>query len=108
MIREHKNGSVERRVVAPPPLPTVVVPRSANRPEHVPADNPGSNIDETTCRKIVIDARRAAVASNHLVKCSSGEEPLVYGLAADSERVGEVLIGASTVAIERNGETVNP
>ena len=53
-------------------------------------------------------ARRAAVTSVYLLKRSSGEAPLVQRHAADTERVGEVLMGASAVAIEGKGEALNP
>src|ERR1035437_6056071 len=53
MVGEDEDGSVIRRVVAPPPLPSVVGPRSANRPEHVSTENPGSDIGETSRRRPV-------------------------------------------------------
>ena len=67
---------------------------------------PSSDIGETACRKVVINARHAAVTSEHLLKCSSCEEPLVLRQAADTARVSEVLIGTSAVAIEGNCEAV--
>ena len=100
MVGEDEDGSVVRRVVAPPPLPSVVGPMATNRPKHVPTENPRSDIGEPACRKVVIDASRAAVTSVYLLKRSGGEGPLVQRHAADTERVGEVLMGASAVAIE--------
>src|SRR5580704_1857745 len=108
MVGEDEDGSVIGRVFAPPPLPGVVGPRSTDRPKHVPAKNPSSDIGETACCKVVIDARRAAVTSKHLLKRSGGEDPFMQPGATDTERVGEVLIGASAVAIEGNGEALNP
>src|SRR5208337_2380770 len=52
IVGEYEDGSVVRRVVAPPPLPSVVGPGSANRPKHVPAQNPSSDIGESACGKI--------------------------------------------------------
>src|SRR5580704_12760709 len=108
MVGEDEDGSVVRRVVAPPPLPSVVGPMATNRPKHVPPENPSSDIGETARRKVVVDARHAGVTSVYLLKRSGGEHPLVQHHAADTERVGEVLMGASAVAIEGKGEALNP
>src|ERR1700723_3518767 len=108
MVGEDEDGSVVRRVIAPPPLPSVVGPKPANRPEHISTENPSSNIGKAAGRKAVIDARRAAVASMHLLERSGGEEPLEHRHAADTERVIEVLIKAGTVAVQGNAEAENP
>src|SRR5580658_864171 len=107
MVGEDEGGSVIRRVVAPPPLPSVVGPGSTNRPEHVSAQNPGAHIGESACCKVVIDARRAAVTPVYLLKRSRGEEPLMHRHAADTEGVSQVLIRAGAVAIERKGKALN-
>jgi hypothetical protein len=46
--------------------------------------------------------------SRHLLKRAGSEDPSVQRYAADTERISEVLIGASTVAIKGNSEAVNP
>jgi hypothetical protein len=108
IVGKHEDRSVIRRVVAPPTLPSVVKPRSANRPKHVPAENPSSDIRESAGCKIIIDTRRTTIISNHPLKRSSSYEPLVQGPASHTERICQVLIGAGAVAIQRNGEVANP
>src|SRR5579863_6966092 len=108
IVRKNEDGSVIRRVAAPPTLPRVVRPWSANRPEHVPAENPGSDIHEPAGCEIIINARRATLISNHPLKRPRRYEPLVQGPASHTERICQVLIGASAVAIQRNGEVANP
>src|SRR5882724_11838471 len=94
------------RVVAPPPLPGVVGPGSSDRPEHVAAHDPRSDVVEPARRKLVIDARRAALVSEHLSKRTGGECPFVQRDAAGAERIVEVLVRASAVAVEGYGEAV--
>jgi hypothetical protein len=62
---------------------------------------------EPASRELVIDAGRAAVASEHLSKSTGGESPFVQRDAADTQRILEILPGAGTIAVERNRETVD-
>src|SRR2546430_14727990 len=41
VMRQHEDGRVIRRLLAPPPLPAVVRPRASDRTEHVAPKNPG-------------------------------------------------------------------
>ena len=107
VVGENENGRVIRWVVAPPSLPRIVGPGSSDRPEHVPAHDPGSDIGESARREAVIDAARAAIVAEHAAKGTGGEGPLVQCRAADAERVLEVLIGASAVAVERYAKTLD-
>jgi len=107
-VCKHEDRSVIRRVVTPPTLPRVVGPWTANRPEHVPAQNPGPDIREPAGRKIIIDARGAAVVSNQPLKRLSRYEPLVQAPALHTEWICQVLIGAGAVAIQGDGEVANP
>src|ERR1700691_3530926 len=43
VARQHENGSVIGRLVAPPPLPTLVRPRASKRTEHIASKNPGAD-----------------------------------------------------------------
>src|SRR3954465_12208922 len=56
VVREDEYGHVIRRRVAPPASPRLVRPRSANRPEHVPAEDVGAGIFEALRREPLIDA----------------------------------------------------
>src|SRR6202030_518752 len=61
VVGEHENRSMVRRIVAPPALPRVVWPRAADRSEHVATDDPGADIGEAACGKVIIDNRGAAL-----------------------------------------------
>src|SRR5438105_15720800 len=43
VMRQHEDGRVIRRLVAPPALPAVVRPRASDRTEHVAPKNPGAD-----------------------------------------------------------------
>ena len=71
VMREHKNGSVVRRIIAPPSFPGIVFrrPGTSNRAEHIPAQDPGADIFERLGGKIVIDRGRPAALTVHLLEC---------------------------------------
>jgi hypothetical protein len=70
MMREHKNRSMVRRIVAPPPFPGIVFrrPGTSNRAEHIPAQDPGADIFERLRGDIVVDAFGTAALAVHLLK----------------------------------------
>src|SRR5580658_10115193 len=78
VMREHKNRSVKRRIIAPPPLPRIVFPRASNWPKHIPAHNPGANIFETFRGHIVVNSRAPAALTVHLPEYLGGEKPCVH------------------------------
>src|ERR1700716_3188071 len=43
VMRQHENGRVIRRLLAPPALPAVVRPRASDRTEHVAPKDPRTN-----------------------------------------------------------------
>src|SRR5271163_2507778 len=104
MMGEHKHRNVVRRIFSPPAIPSFVRPGTANRPEHIPPDNPSPHIGETASHEIVIYSGGSAFPLMHLIKSSRGEGPFVHCLAADAERVCEVLVGACAVAINGDGK----
>src|ERR1022692_3601170 len=107
MMCEHKDRGVERRIVAPPPLPDVIGPRSTNWSKHVSSQDPCADIGKTSCREVVIDARCATLAAVHPLERTGRENPIVQGDAADSNWISEVLVRACAVAIDGNGETMH-
>jgi hypothetical protein len=102
VMREHKHGRMVRRIVAPPPFPGIVFPRTPNRPEHIPAQDPGADILERQSGKIVVDARSPAALTVHLLKYLGVKKPVVELSPADSERILQVLPGPSPKPIDRN------
>jgi len=49
---------------------------------------------------VVVDAARATLLPEYTLEGTRGEGPLVQRRPADTERIGEILIGACAVAIE--------
>jgi hypothetical protein len=56
MMREHENIAMIRRIVTPPTFPIVIRPCSADRAEHVPPDNPSTDIFKTPSGELVVNA----------------------------------------------------
>src|ERR1700676_3443551 len=65
VMRQHEDGSVIRRLVAPPTPPAVVRPRASDRTEHVAPKNPGANSGKALLRDPVIHSRFAVVMAVH-------------------------------------------
>src|SRR5271155_3553791 len=65
VMREHEDGRVIRRVVAPPTLPAVVRPRASHRTEHVAPKNPSTDSCKPLLGHCVIDSRLPVVIAMH-------------------------------------------
>jgi hypothetical protein len=90
----------------PPTPPALIWRRSANRSEHVPAENPGPDVLKTSRGKVFINAGASAIATEQvLLKRSCAEGPGMKRGAADAERVVDVLVRAGAEAVERDRET---
>src|SRR6202049_1222241 len=74
VMRQHEDGRVIRRLVAPPALPAVVRPRASDRTEHVAPKNPGANSGKALLRDPVIHSRFAVVMAVHRPPYARGEE----------------------------------
>src|SRR4030095_14621910 len=76
VMRQHEDGRVIRRFVAPPTLPAVVRPRPSDRTKHIASKNPGTDSGKTLLRYSVVDARFAVVITVHPPPDARVEEPL--------------------------------
>src|SRR6185295_12052323 len=56
VVREHENGDVIGRGLAPPSLPSVIRPGAARRRKHVAAHDPGAEVLEAARGEVVVDA----------------------------------------------------
>src|SRR6266404_4917078 len=92
MMRQHEDGRVIRRLVAPPALPALVRPRATDRTEHVAPENPGADSGKALLRNSVIDSRLSIVMATHLAPHARVDEPLHQFRASDAERILEILI----------------
>ena len=107
MVGEHEHRRMERRVLAPPPFPVKVVPRSTLGPELVAAHDLGADVaGEVTGAVVVQTIRPARIGSIDPVRGRSrpGEE---VGRICVTERVLETLPHTGTVAIARHHEVVD-
>ena len=87
-------------VVAPPAFPVQIGPRTANRSEHVPPENPCADILESPCGEVIVHPGRAIARAVDPLERSRRNEPLVQVFAAHAEGVGSVLIRAGSVAVK--------
>src|SRR3989454_991035 len=107
VMRQHEDGRVIRRLVAPPALPVVVRPRALDRTEHVAPKNPGTDSGKALLRHSVIDSRLAIVIAVHPAPYARVEEPLHQLRAHDAERMLEILVRPGAVAVDGNRETLD-
>src|SRR5262245_28552118 len=54
-VRQHEDGRMEWRIVAPPSLPLLVLPRPALRPEFVSAHDFGADVSVVVAQKVVVE-----------------------------------------------------
>ena len=73
VVSQYEHWDVTDRILAPPTPSAVIWPRSANRPEHVPAENPSPDVLKASSGKVVVKARSSAIATEQvLLKRSCG------------------------------------
>jgi hypothetical protein len=94
-------------VVAPPPLPVFVGPGTSDRPEHISTNDPCANVVKAARREFIVSAGCSAILAKHQSKSACREGPFVQRDAADAKWIGEVLVGARTVAIDGYCEAVD-
>src|SRR6267143_6472551 len=114
MVREHEDGHVVGRVVAPPSHPAVVGPGAARRREHVAAHDPGAEVVKAARGKVVVDTfsadlvtdQRSSEVAGHLLECLRAEHPLVQRHPPDAHRIVQSLVRTGAVAIDRDSKCV--
>src|SRR5258706_16173999 len=65
MMRQHEDGRVIRRLVAPPALPAFVQPRPSEGAEHVAPENPGTDPGKALLRNFVVDSLLSILLALH-------------------------------------------
>src|SRR5216117_2912825 len=65
VMRQHEDGRVIRRLLAPPALPALVRPQAPHWTEHVPPEDPGTDSGKALLRNSVIDPRLSTVMALH-------------------------------------------
>jgi hypothetical protein len=107
VMSQHEDGSVVRGIVAPPTFPEIVSPWSSDRPKHIAAQNPSSDVVKPPRSEFVVNPGRPAVTSKHLPKRTSGECPFVQSSTANAKWVVEVLVRAGAIAVKGYGEALD-
>src|SRR5271155_1961883 len=69
VMSKHKDRSMKRRIIAPPPFPRIVFPRTSNRPKHIPANTPRANFSKSLCGSVPVNARAPAALTMRFSKC---------------------------------------
>src|ERR1700722_17796794 len=114
VMREHEHRHVVRRFLAPPAFPVFVRPRSAHRTEHVAAENPRADIDESQLGHFIVATGFAArtfwfiPAAMSLVMHGAPhvgrEKPFHELRPAHAERILQVLARTGAETVQRNRE----
>src|SRR6266550_4500886 len=107
VMRQHEDGRVIRRLVAPPALPAVVRPRASDRTEHVAPEDPGTDSGKGLLRNSVVDPCLSVFMAVHPPPYACVEEPLHQLGAPDAERILEILVRPGTVAVDGNREALD-
>ena len=101
VVGQHEHRAVIDRIFAPPTPPAFIWPGSANRPEHVPAENPSPDVLKASSGKVIINARSSAIATEQvLLERSCGQGPAMKRGAAHAEWVVDILVWASAETVE--------
>jgi len=107
VMRQHKYGTVVRRVLSPPAAPGVIGPRASNRAEHVASHDPGADALPEARRDIVVGAGGAAGFAIDALERAGRDEPVVQRFTTDAEGLLASLERAGAVPIERNRKVVH-
>jgi hypothetical protein len=111
MVGEHKDGSVEGRVRAPPAAPLLASVDASPwaglwGTEFAPAHDLGADVDAVPSGKGVIDAHAATALTDHRAPEPCIEHPLVKTLSSVAERSFEREAVTSAESVERDGEVM--
>src|SRR5215471_10421755 len=115
VVRQHEDGYMVGRVLAPPSLPTVVVPGATHWPEHVAAYDPGADVLETARGEVVVNAfpadlvtdQRSSEVASHLLERLRAEYPLVQRHPSGAHRIGQVLVKTGAIALNGDSKCVD-
>src|SRR5262245_28039796 len=68
----------------------------------------GTDVGHAARDEVVVRPGRSARLAHHLLEGPRADHPLVQCQPAGAERVVEALARSSAVAVERNGEAIDP
>ena len=100
MMCEHKDGVMERRVLAPPAVPRALSPGAGTASEHVAAHHRRSDVLEPPLDDGSARADLAALFAVQLPECLEREEPLMELHPALADRILLALVRPGDIAVE--------
>ena len=104
---EHEDGGVERRFVAPPPLPLIVGPRAALRAELVAAHDLRADARSPVAREGVVGAGAPTWLALHGAEGPGADEPSHQPVPGVAEGRLQALVITGAEAVEGDGEVVH-
>src|SRR6185437_6468193 len=107
MVRQHEGRRVIGWIVAPPALPALVRPGTADGPEHIAAEDEGAEPVHRTMCVGLIDAVRTAILTDHCPEHARTEYPLVQFPPALAERIVKTLLWPCSETVERDRKACN-
>jgi hypothetical protein len=100
-VRKHEYRRVIRRIVSPPAFPFPIGPWPPHRAEHVPAENPRTDISYPASRKFVIGSSAAGILPVHMPKGGRPESPSMQRFTADSKGAFKALTWPCAKSVDR-------
>ena len=108
---EHVHRRMKGRVIAPPTVPRFICPRSALRPELVPAHDLHTDPGAPSTGEGLVDAGASAGVAVRLLdaaEATGGKEPLVETGTSVSEGRLEALTFTGAETVKRHRKVVDP
>ena len=107
VMREYKHRRMERRVVAPPPFPVIVLPRSALGAKFIAPHDFGTDVPSEVASAVVVKTVRSAGIGSVDPVCGRSRPGKEIGRICVTEWVLETLAHTGAVAIARHHEILH-
>ena len=104
---QHEYWRVERRLVAPPAAPVVVVPGAALRAEFVAAHDLGADVAGVVSREVIVEAAASAGVCAHGPARRGASPGEHVGRVGVAERPLDALVFTGTESITRDVEVLD-
>src|SRR5579883_2095160 len=99
VVRKYKDLVMEGGFFSPPARPLGLTPRAADRTEHVPAHDGGTDTRRPLREEGVVEPLTSTFSAGCRREAAGGEDPVMELHAPDPERIFEILVRPSGVAV---------
>jgi hypothetical protein len=89
-------------MISPPAIPGIIFPRTVAAAKHVAAHDRRPDVLKVFRRNVVVWTRRAAFHAMDRAENPRGKRPFVELFAPFAERIGNALVRAGDVTVERH------